>query len=189
MNKIIVWMQSSMDGFATGPNDGFDWPQVGDELHSHFVATLRDAGLFVYGHNVFDMMSGYWPIADTLPGSTHNQAEFSRIWRPMPKVVVSRTLASADWNADVLPDVGGLRELVDAAGGDAYVFGGPRTVAALAEADLVDEYQVFIHPVVLGGGTRFFPSLTNRQAMGLVEVRTFDGRVAGLRHARERAAQ
>ena len=78
---------------------------------------------------------------------------------------------------------------MDGADGDAYVFGGPRTVAALAEADLVDEYQVFVHPVVLGGGTRFFPSLTDRQAMDLVEARTFDGRVACLRHARDRAAR
>ena len=75
-----------------------------------------------------------------------------------------------------------MRELADAADGDAYVFGGSQTVAALAEADLIDEYQIFVHPVVLGGGTPFFPPLADRQAMTLVESRTFDGTVVGLRH-------
>lgn len=187
MNKIIVWMQSSLDGFSAGPDGAFDWPVIGDELHTHFVTTLRDAGLFVYGRTVFTMMASYWPIADTLPDSTPNTVAYAQLWRPMPKVVVSRTLTSADWNATVVADPAGIRKLADEADGDTYVFGGPQTVAALAEADLVDEYQIFVHPVVLGGGTLFFPPLTDRQPMGLVASRTFDGRVVGLRHGRVRA--
>lgn len=185
-NKIIVWMQSSIDGFTAGPNGEFDWPQIGDEIHTHFVTTLRDAGLFVYGRNVFEMMAGYWPIADTLPGATPNQVAYTQIWKPMPKAVVSRTLTQADWNATVVGEPARVRELADAADGDAYVFGGSQTVAALADADLIDEYQIFIHPVVLGGGTPFFPPLSERQPMTLVEARTFDGRVCGLRYARAR---
>jgi dihydrofolate reductase len=185
--KIIVWMQSSLDGFTAGPNGEFDWPEVGDEILTHFVTTLRDAGLFVYGRTVFEMMASFWPIADTLPDSTPNQAAYAHIWKPMPKAVVSRTLTSADWNATVVADPARVRELADAADGDSYVFGGSRTVAALAKADLVDEYQIFVHPVVLGGGTPFFPPLSERQVLALVEARTFDGRVAGLRYARVRA--
>jgi dihydrofolate reductase len=185
-NKIIVWMQSSLDGFTTGPDGEFDWPDIGDEAHNHFVTTLRDAGLFAYGRTAFEMMASYWPIADTLPDSTSNQVAYSQIWKPMPKGVLSRTLTHADWNATVVADAAGVRELADAADGDAYVFGGSQSVAALARADLIDEYQVFVHPVVLGGGTPFFPPLAGRQAMSLVESRTFDGRVAGLRYARAR---
>jgi dihydrofolate reductase len=185
-NKIIVWMQSSLDGFTAGPNGEFDWPVIGDEIHTHFVTTLRDAGLFVYGRTVFEMMAGYWPVADTLPDATANTVAYSQIWKPMPKVVVSGTLTGADWNATVVADPAGVRELADAADGDSFVFGGSRTVAALAQADLVDEYQIFVHPVVLGGGTPLFPPLTDRQAMTLLESRTFDGRVAGLRFARAR---
>ncbi|MGI8870228.1 MAG: dihydrofolate reductase family protein [Mycobacteriales bacterium] len=86
-NKIIVWMQSSLDGFTCGPNGEFDWPMVGDELHTYFVTTLRHAGLFVYGRTVFETMAAYWPIADTLPDSTPNQVAYAQIWRPMPKAV------------------------------------------------------------------------------------------------------
>jgi dihydrofolate reductase len=60
------------------------------------------------------------------------------------------------------------------------VFGGSQTVAALAEADLIDDYQIFVHPIVLGGGTPFFPPLAERQPMTLIESRTLDGRIAGV---------
>jgi dihydrofolate reductase len=60
------------------------------------------------------------------------------------------------------------------------VFGGSQTVAALAEADLIDDYQIFVHPIVLGGGTAFFPPLAERQPMTLIESRTLDGRIAGV---------
>jgi dihydrofolate reductase len=186
--KIIVWMQSSLDGYTAGPNGEFDWPEIGDEIHTHFVTTLRDAGLFVYGRTVFEMMASYWPIADTLPDSTPNQVAYSQIWKPMPKAVLSRTLTEAGWNATIVNEPAEIRELADSTSGDTYVFGGSKTVAALAKADLIDEYQMFIHPVVLGGGTPLFPSPIERQSMKLVESRTFDGRVAGLRYARDRVA-
>src|SRR5205814_2018189 len=62
--RTIVWMQVSLDGFTQGPNGEFDWPQVQGEVHQYFVDTLRDAGTFVYGRNVFEMMASYWPTAD-----------------------------------------------------------------------------------------------------------------------------
>lgn len=183
-NKIIVWMQSSLDGFSCGPDGEFDWPMIGDELHTYFVETLRSAGLFVYGRNVFEMMAAFWPIADTLPDSTPNQAAYARIWRPMPKAVLSRTLTHADWNASVVADSAAIRDLADAADGDTYVFGGPETVHALSAAGLIDQYRVFVHPVLLGTGRPFFPPSTDRVAMELVDSRVFDGRVVGSRYAR-----
>ncbi len=183
-NKIIVWMQSSLDGFSSGPDGEFDWPQIGDETHTHFVTTLRSAGMFVYGRNVFEMMAGFWPIADTLPDSTPNQAAYAQIWRPMPKAVLSRTLTGADWNTTVVADPASIRELADNADGDTYIFGGCQTVAALGAAGLIDEYQVFVHPVLLGAGRPFFPQLPARAQMVLVESRVFDGSVVGSRYAR-----
>jgi dihydrofolate reductase len=186
-NRIIVWMQSSLDGFSSGPDGEFDWPAIGEEVHTHFVTTLRSAGAFVYGRAVFEMMAGFWPIADTLPGSSPNQAAYARIWRPMPKVVLSRTLTEADWNATVIAEAERLRELADAADGDTYVFGGSRTVAALEAAGVVDEYQVFTHPVLLGAGRPFFAPRPERARLRLVESRVFDASVVASRYAREDA--
>jgi dihydrofolate reductase len=183
--KIVVWMQTSLDGYTAGPDGEFDWPMIGDELHGHFVATLADAGAFCYGRKVFEMMAGYWPIADELPDSNPNQVAYSKIWKPMPKVVVSRTLEQADWNTTVVSDVDGVARVAAAAPGTTYVFGGAEVVHGLAERDLVDEYQLFVHPIVLGGGTPLFAP-GRRDAMRRVEARTFDDNVSALRYARTR---
>lgn len=185
-NKIIVWMQMSLDGKANGPAGEFDWPMVGDELHTHFVNTLRRAGMFCYGGSVYQMMAGYWPIADQLPDSTPNQAAFAEIWRPMPKLVFSRSLDTHDWNSTVSSDFDAIRDFAAAADGDTYVFGGATIVAELAQRDLIDEYQLFVHPIVLGAGTQLFPTLPERQPMTLAGSRVFDDRVIGMRYVRSR---
>ena len=105
----------------------------------------------------------------------------------MPKLVVSRTLADAEWNSTVVADVDRVPELVGSAAGDVYLFGGAETVAAFAERDLVDEYHVFVHPVVLGGGAPLFAPGPERRAMALLGTRTFDDRVVDLHYARSRA--
>lgn len=185
-NKVVVWMQMSLDGRTQGPNGEFDWPILGDELHTHFVDTLRDAGTFLYGRRVYEIMAAYWPTADEDPESTHNQAEYSKIWKPMPKLVFSRSLRTTAWNTTVLDEVERVRDHIPAADGDLYLFGGAEVVSEFASRDLIDEYQVFVHPVVLGGGTPLFPELAQRQGMSLVQARTFDDTVAGLRYARAR---
>jgi dihydrofolate reductase len=186
-NKITVWMQMSLDGRTEGPNGEFDWPAIRGEVHAHFVDTLRDAGMFLYGRRVYEMMAAYWPTADESPASTPAQAQYSKIWKPMPKLVFSRSLDTTDWNTTVLRDVDAdVEQHVRKADGDAYLFGGAETVSAFAARDLIDEYQVFVHPVVLGGGTPLFPALPDRQKMTLVGTRTFDDTVVGLRYARAR---
>ena len=185
-SKVIVWMQASLDGCTNGPDGEFDWPVVSDELHTHFVKTLAGSGAFCYGRRVFEMMASFWPIADELPDSTPHQAAYARIWRPMPKIVLSRSLDEAEWNSTVVDDVERFPELVQAAAGDVYVFGGAETVAALAARDLVDEYRIFVHPVVLGGGAPVFVPDRERRTMELRGTRTYDDHVVELHHARAR---
>lgn len=157
--RIIVWMQVSLDGYTEGPSGEFDWPQVQGEVHQYFVDTLRDAGTFVYGRRVFEMMSSYWPTADADPRSTQAQIDYSVIWKPMPKLVVSRTLASADWNASITDhvDAGVVAALTSRSEGDIYLFGGAETVAEFARLDLIDEYQLSSTLSCSGVARRCFP--------------------------------
>jgi dihydrofolate reductase len=188
MSKIVVWMQVSLDGKTQGPDGEFDWPVVKDELNGYFVDQLRSAGMFLYGRKVYEMMAYFWPSADQDPGSSPNQVAYSRIWKPMPKLVFSSALRDAQWNTTVLDGVDQrVRDHRDAARGDLYLFGGSRIVGEFARQDLVDEYQVFVHPVALGGGSPLFPSPAERQGFSLRESRVFDDTVAGLRYARARA--
>ena len=185
-NKIIVWMQVSLDGRASGPNGAFDWPVVGPELSTYFLEGLRGAGLFVYGAEVYRGMAAYWPTADQQPDADDYEVKFARLWKPMPKLVLSRSLDTTEWNTTVSADVDAIRNAVGNADGDAYVFGGATIVGELVRRDLIDEYQLFVHPVVLGGGAPLFPDLGERQQVRLTSSRMYDDTVIGMRYVRVR---
>jgi dihydrofolate reductase len=130
-------------------------------------------------------MAAFWPTADRDPASTAPMAEFAGIWRDMPKVVYSRTLERADWNAtvvrDVVPDE--VRRLKAEAGGD-LALGGADLAAAFLRHDLVDEWRIYVHPVILGAGRQLFPVPGDRHALRLAGTRTFGNGVVLLRHQR-----
>jgi dihydrofolate reductase len=144
--------------------------------------------MFLYGRKVYEMMAHFWPAADQDPGAGVNQVAYSKIWKPMPKLVFSKTLQGAQWNTTVLDGIDHrVRDYRAASDGDLYLFGGSLAVAGFARQDLIDEYQIFIHPVALGGGAPLFPSPADRQGFALVESRVFDKAVVGVRYSRERA--
>lgn len=187
MGTLTVWMQVSLDGYAEGPGGALDWPIVEAELNRFFVDELRDSAAFLYGRTVYQMMAGFWPIADQLPDSTPAQSDYAQLWRPMPKYVVSRTLEAAEWSATVLPDADdAVRQVVRDADGSVVFFGGPNTGRQLLAGGLVDELRLFVHPVVLGGGTRLLPDLSERQSLDLVATRTFPPGVVHLHYRARR---
>ncbi len=126
MRNIVLMMSVSLDGFIEGPDRDIDWHLVDDELHRHFNEQLGAMGAFLSGRVTYELMAAFWPTADTDPASTGPMAEFARIWRDMPKLVFSRTLERADWNAtvvhEVVPDQ--IRRLKAEPGGD-LALGGP----------------------------------------------------------------
>jgi dihydrofolate reductase len=169
MRKIILMMSVSLDGFFEGPDHELDWHLVDDELHRHFN----------------ELMAGFWPTADRDPSSTEPVAEFARIWRDMPKIVYSRTLDRADWNSTVVRDVvpEEVMELKAQPGGD-MVLGGADLAASFMRHDLIDEYRIYVHPVVIGRGKPLFPASDAKIDLKLVETRTFGNGVVLLRYQR-----
>jgi dihydrofolate reductase len=185
MRKIILMMSVSIDGFIEGPNRELDWHLVDDEVHSHFNEQLRGMGAFLNGRVTHELMARFWPTADTDPSSTGPMVEFARIWRDMPKIVFSRTLERADWNTTVVRevDVEEIQALKAQPGGD-LVLGGADLAAAFMRHDLIDEYRLYIHPIVLGQGKPLFQPSDARINLRLVEVRTFGNGVVLLRYQR-----
>ena len=111
--------------------------------------------------------------------------EFARIWKALPKIVVSKTLEKVEGNArlvrgDVAEEVAELKRQP----GKDIAVGGAGLAATFIELGLIDEYLLFLNPVVLGGGTRYFPALEERIGLELVETRTFGSRVVYLRYRR-----
>ena len=105
MRKVILTMSVSLDGFIEGPDREIDWHMVDDELHSHFNEWLAAMGAFLSGRVTYELMAEFWPTADTDPSAPAPMIEFARIWRDMPKLVFSRTLAHAGWNATIVREV------------------------------------------------------------------------------------
>ncbi|MET1022352.1 MAG: dihydrofolate reductase family protein [Arthrobacter sp.] len=101
MRNVVLMMQQSLDGFIEGPDRDLSWHRVDEELHSHFNEVLRSMGAFLDGRVTYELMAEFWPTADQHPSSPASMIEFAGIWRDMPKVVYSRTLAKADWNTEV----------------------------------------------------------------------------------------
>ena len=182
MRKLIHFVHSSADGFIEGPDGEFDWPTMGPELSAYSLALSERAGAFVYGRLVWEMMSGFWPSAESMSDDPHDLA-FAPVWRSTPKVVLSRTLPSADWNTQVV-DVDGLAALKAADGGDLLLTGGSSAPAALTARGLIDEYHVVVHPVLLGGGKPVFAPDKQRVPLRVVESRVFDGGAVLVRYAR-----
>ena len=185
MRRIILMMSVSLDGFIEGPGRELDWHMVDDELHSHFNEQLSAMGAFLSGRVTYELMAGFWPTADADPTSTRVVAEFSRIWRDMPKIVYSRTLERADWNTTVVRDVvpEEVMELKAQPGGD-LMLGGADLAATFLRHDLIDEYRVYVHPIVIGRGKPMFPPSDARINLRLVETRTFGNGVVLLRYQR-----
>ena len=187
MRKIVVMLSVSLDGFMEGPDRELDWQLVDDELHRHFNEQLAPMGAFLSGRVTYELMAAFWPTADQDPASTGPMVEFAGIWRDKPKLVFSRTLERAGWNATVVREVvpEEIRRLKAQPGGDLAV-GGADLVAAFMAADLIDEYRLYVHPVVLGRGKPLFPRLDAPVSLRLVETRRFGSGVVLLRYTARR---
>lgn len=132
----------------------------------------------------------YWETADQNPPMGELGLEFARIWKALPKIVFSRSLQEVKGNARLVRD--GLAEEVarlKAEDGPDIGAGGAGLAASLTRLGLIDEYRMFVSPVVLGSGTPYFPPLEERIDLELVETRSFGSRLIYLRYQRAQAAE
>ena len=184
MRAVIYSMSVSLDGFIAGPDGDIGWTAPDEELFRFHVQQTREIGAHLCGRGLYEDMLP-WETPETR-WSDPDALEFARIWKAIPKVVFSTTLREVQGNArlasdDVAREVARLR----AAPGEGVIsVGGAGLAATLIELDLIDEYRLFVNPVVLGGGTPYFPALDHRIELELLETRTFGSRVVYLRYRR-----
>lgn len=180
--KLIYSMTVSLDGFIAGPNGEIDWSPPDEELHRFHNEQTRQLGAMLLGRRLYEVML-VWETADE--SRLDYELEFARIWKDLPKVVFSTTLDSVEGNARLARN--SLSEeavrLKEQSGKDLGV-GGADLAASLTKLGLIDEYRLFISPVVLGGGRPYFPPLEARINLELLETRTFGDRVVYVRYQR-----
>jgi dihydrofolate reductase len=184
MRKVIYSMGVSLDGFIAAPNGDIDWSAPDEELHRFHNQQMQEMGVHLCGRRLYEVMV-YWETADENPAAAEHELEFARIWKDIPKIVFSTTLEKVAGNARLVRD--GVAEevakLKEQPGKDLAV-GGAGLASTLIKLDLVDEYRLFVSPVVLGGGTQYLPALEQRINLELVETQTFRSPVVYVRYRR-----
>jgi dihydrofolate reductase len=181
MRKIIFFMSVSLDGYFEGPDGKIDWIIVDEEWHRYINDQVRDKGAFLYGRRMFETMTAYWPTAEEDPAIPEYLADFARIWRRMPKIVFSRSLEKASWDARVIngniaEEVARLKEQP----GNDLLLGGPGIASAFFKLGLIDDIWLSIQPVILGDGKPLFQGIHNRLNLELKRTRTFQSGVIEL---------
>jgi dihydrofolate reductase len=185
MQKLIYSMTVSLDGYIAGPDGDIGWSAPDEELHRFHNDQVRELGAHLLGRRLYEEMT-YWETADQNPASTEYALDFARIWKALPKIVFSTTLDEVEGNTTLAREGAGdvVTELKAQSGKDIGV-GGAGLAATFIRLGLVDEYRLFVSPVVLGGGTRYFPQLDTKIDLELAETRTFGSRVVYLRYLRQ----
>jgi dihydrofolate reductase len=184
MAKLIYSAITSLDGYVNDEGGGFEWAAPDEQVHAFVNDLERPVGTHLYGRRMYDVMR-YWqtPPADGSPVAE----DYARIWQAADKIVYSTTLEAVDTARTTLErsfDPDAVRQLKATTARDLSV-GGPGLAAEALRAGLVDECQVFLNPVIVGGGTHWLPSGL-RLDLDLVDEHRFDNGVVYL-HYRRRA--
>jgi dihydrofolate reductase len=182
--SLIYSMGPSLDGFIAGPEGNIDFTGPDDELFRFHTEQIREIGVHLCGRRLYETMV-VWETIDKDPATSEMYREFARLWQALPKIVFSTTLDRVEGNTTLERD--GLADVVTrlkAQDGGEVAVGGAGLAGALSRLGLIDEYRLFVHPVVIGGGTPFFSELDERIPLELIETRTFGSQVVYLRYRR-----
>lgn len=185
MRSVVYGMMVSLDGYIEGPNQDLSWANVDEELHQFFNDLDREAGGFLYGRRTYEVMAGFWPTADADPSALPYIVDYARIWRSVPKIVFSKTLDKVEWNSRLVKEnpAEEVIRLKQQPGKDLFV-GGAGLAASLMQHDLIDRFQIYVQPVIIGRGTPMFSPFDQILKLRLLESRTFGSGVVYLHYER-----
>ena len=183
MRKLIYSMTVSLDGYIAGGDGAIDWGVPDEELFLFHTQQIQETGVHLCGRRLYEVMV-YWETAEESPLLAEH-VKFAQIWKALPKVVFSTTLQSVVGNTRLARDGVGeeVSRLKEQPGKDIAV-GGAGLARACMKLALIDEWRLFVSPVLLGGGTPYFPRSENKISLELIETRTFGSRVVYLRYGR-----
>jgi dihydrofolate reductase len=178
MRKIIYRFSVSLDGYIEAADGDISWSAPDAQLHQHFNDLERTVDAFLYGRRLYENMTAFWPKADQDASASEQVKEYARLWRDKPKFVFSNTLKKVAWNSTLVRGdiAAAVNKLKDQPGNEMTV-GGAGLAASLMNLGLIDEYWLYLHPVLLGRGKPMFGPLKDKIGMRLLVNRSFDSGV------------
>jgi dihydrofolate reductase len=170
MRKIIAGINMTLDGFCDHTAVNAD-----DEIHQHYTELLKSSGVIVYGRITYQLMESYWPAIVKNPTGDKPTDEFAVAIDNISKIIFSHTLKNVEWKTAKVAKRGVEEEVLELkkkAGKDILV-GSPSLIVDCMKLNLVDEYQLCVHPVIAGKGLPLFKNINDRVNLKLLKTKTF----------------
>ena len=189
MRRIIYLASLSADGYIEAAGGDSTALVPDEELHRHFNELERALDTHLYGRRFYQLMASYWPTVESNPNAPSYEREYARLWKAVPKVVFSSTLDQVDWNGRVvkgnaLQEVARLKQLA----GLNMSIGGTALASELAAHGLIDEFRLYVMPVLFGAGKPMF-QLSAQIRLHLIEHRRFSSGAVLLHYTCRAGAQ
>lgn len=168
MRKVIAAINMTIDGFCDHTAGIVD-----DELHQHYNDLLSNAGILLYGRITYQLMESYWPYVVKNPTGNKPIDDFARLIQNIPKLVFSHTLNNVEWENAKLAKGSVKDEVLDLqrdAGKDIFI-GSPSLIVELTKLKLIDEFQLCVHPVILGNGLPLFKNINKTSILKLLRTK------------------
>ena len=172
MRKLIASIFISLDGFMVGPNEDMSWvmDNFNDEMGVYASDLQNSMGVILFGRVTYEIMSKVWPFQteESWPGADR--------MNNVPKMVFTKSLDKVEWgkwdNArlvrDILPE--GIEKMKKLPGGNMVIYGSASIVRTFTQLGLIDEYQLLVHPVILGGGKLLFKDIPKSVSLNLINT-------------------
>ena len=186
MRKIIVTTWITLDGYLAGPNGEMNWVMVDQAMGQYEVDLVSSADTLIFGRVTYESFAGSWPHVPENPSVSEGEKEYARKLNSIRKIVFSKSLEKVEWNnsqlvKEVLPEE--IAKMKQEPGKDMVIYGSASIVQAFTDLGLIDEYQLLVHPVVLGSGKPLFAGIAKPAHLRLLQTKSFPSGVIGLYYA------
>lgn len=172
MRKVILQMMTTLDGYYAGPNGEADWHNVDAEFNDYVYEFLSGIDTLLFGRVTYELMESFWPT----PLAKENDPITADYMNKLNKIVFSRTLDAVHWENTRLVKENAADEiskLKQHPGKDIAILGSSDLTVSLMRAGLIDEYRIFVNPIVLGKGKSLFQGLEDSVKFELIDARPF----------------
>ena len=177
MRNIITTTWVTLDGYIAGPNGEMDWvaENYDDAMATYENEIVSQADTLLLGRVTYQSFAGSWPHVPDNPNASEGEKAYARALNAMRKIVFSRTLESVEWNnstlhKEVVPEE--IEQLKQEPGRDMLIYGSASIIQTLVNHGLIDEYQVLVHPLIVGGGKPLFQNIQHQVKLKLVNTKT-----------------
>lgn len=188
MRKIVLTEWITLDGFVSGPNNDMSFVgQFFDATMGQYESDFLDSGdTVMLGRVTYDSFAGAWPGRETDPNTSEEERDYAKRLNAKKKIVFSKSMEKADWNnSEVWKEIDPekVKSLKESDGGDILIYGSSSIVQQMTNLGLIDEYQLLVHPIILGDGKPLFKDIKEKKTLKLIDSKPFPSGVVLLKYS------